>query len=43
MPSLPVAEPTIYTGLPTPKEMAETVLPTSTIPADMAFTMGLVL
>ena len=37
----PVAEPTINTGFPTPYEVAETVSPTFTIPADMAFTRGL--
>ena len=41
MPSRPVAEPTMNTGLPTPSAVALTVSPTLTMPTDIAFTSGL--
>ena len=40
MPSRPVEEPTINTGLPGPPAFAEICLPTSTMPAENAFTSG---
>ena len=43
MPSLPVREPTINTGFPTPEEVAEISPSTFMIPAEKAFTKGLVL
>ena len=45
MPSLPVAEPTMKTGLPMPDAVAEAVRRASgkpTMPTDIAFTSGLV-
>ncbi len=41
IPSLPVEEPTIYTGFPTPFAVAEIILFVSPIPTDIAFTSGL--
>ena len=40
IPSFPVAEPTIYTGLPGPLALAEIIVPASKIPAEKAFTNG---
>ena len=42
IPSLPVALPTIKTGLPTPTAVALTVVPNFTMPTLIAFTNGLV-
>ena len=42
IPSLPVALPTINTGLPTPTAVALTVVPNFTMPTLIAFTNGLV-
>ena len=43
IPSLPVEEPTIKTGLPGPFAVAEIILVVSIVPAENALTNGLVL
>jgi hypothetical protein len=43
IPSLPVAEPTINTGFPLPLAVADIISPAFMIPAENAFTKGLVL
>ena len=40
IPSFPVADPTMYTGLPGPEAVAEMILSDSKIPTDMALTKG---
>ena len=40
MPSLPVADPTMYTGLPGPAAVAEMILSASKMPTDIALTRG---
>ena len=43
IPSLPVLDPTIKTGFPTPDEVAEIIFPFFIMPAEKAFTKGFVL
>ena len=43
IPSLPVREPTIKIGFPTPDDVADIISPFFIIPAEKAFTSGLVL
>ena len=42
IPSLPVADPTMKTGFPSPRATADIISPTRTKPTDIAFTSGFV-